>query len=130
MTEQEKKELLIALCGYFPYGLKVLEDLDKTFDGGSVGKLNAIAYIKGIPHFYTEGSFTPVTVEEIRPYLRPMSSMTEEERAERILLWWELEGHIDKDVTYKYQDWLNAHRFDYRGLIEKRVSFTSNRRNV
>lgn len=29
----------------------------------------------------------------------------------------ELEGHIEEDVTYKYQDWLNAHHLDYRGLI-------------
>ena len=30
---------------------------------------------------------------------------------------YELEGHIEEDVTYKYQDWLNAHHLDYRGLI-------------
>ena len=46
-----------------------------------------------------------------------MSSMTKEERAERTALLYELEGHIDEDVTYKYQDWLNAHHFDYRGLV-------------
>ncbi len=48
----------------------------------------------------------------IKPYLRPMSSMTEEEEEEyeSIKCWkneWEL------------VDWLNAHHFDYRGLIEK-----------
>lgn len=48
-----------------------------------------------------------------------MSSMTDEERAERISILYELEGHIEEDVTYKYQDWLNAHHLDYRGLIHK-----------
>ena len=54
---------------------------------------------------------------ECRPYLRSMSSMTDKERAEKIGLLWEFEGHINEDVTYKYQDWLNVHHFDYRGLI-------------
>ena len=56
---------------------------------------------------------------QAKPYLRPMYSMTDEERSERIGLLWELEGHINEDVTYKYQDWLNAHHLDYRGLIPK-----------
>ena len=45
--------------------------------------------------------------------------MTDEERAERISILYELEGHIEEDVTYKYQEWLNAHHLDYRGLIPK-----------
>ncbi len=85
-------------------------------------------------------------IEYVKPYLRPMSSMTEEERAEFSKLldkryceedW---EGHIstsycieidnvytDDEGGIKYPsvfrmdaiDWLNKHHFDYRGLIEK-----------
>ena len=62
---------------------------------------------------------TRFKLEECKPYLRPMSSMTDEERAERISILYELEGHIEEDVTYKYQDWLNTHHLDYRGLIPK-----------
>ena len=43
--------------------------------------------------------------------------MTQEEKAERIGLLQEFEGHINEDITYKYQDWLNAHHLDYRELI-------------
>ena len=57
-------------------------------------------------------------VEEVKPYLRPMSSMTEEERKEYFLTWEEepLERrvHIPSIST---NDWLNEHHFDYRGLI-------------
>jgi len=55
-------------------------------------------------------------VEDIKPYLRPMSSMTEEEEEE----WWKFkeEETIVGEQT-KSLDWLNAHHFDYRGLIEK-----------
>ena len=43
------------------------------------------------------------------PYLRPMSSMTEEERK-----------YLQKlPFPYDFVDWLNAHHFDYRNLIEK-----------
>jgi hypothetical protein len=64
-------------------------------------------------------------VEVVKPYLRPMSSMTEEEKEEFENL---LEGIVDgierwdkPDLCEEY-DWLNAHQFDYRGLIEKRLA--------
>ena len=75
-------------------------------------------------------------IDIIKPYLRPMSSMTEEEKEELSHLLpkdWSVE--IDKlnnfyfdmspsifmeiDVFLNIIDWLNAHHFDYRGLIEK-----------
>ena len=50
---------------------------------------------------------------ECKPYLRPMSSMTEEEEKE----YHDARSDYYDDLgTY---DWLNAHHFDYRGLIEK-----------
>ena len=68
---------------------------------------------------------------EIKPFLRPMSSMTEEENKQRkelgILLWSDSNGkrgfdgfgNISGEDILKAIDWLNAHHFDYRGLIEK-----------
>ena len=54
-----------------------------------------------------------------KPYLRPMSSMTEEEKTE----FRQLRGVIaisDMIVADAVGfDWLNAHHFDYRGLIDK-----------
>ena len=50
----------------------------------------------------------------IKPYLRPMSSMTEEEEDE----WWKFANKNTIVETHSYSiDWLNAHHFDYRGLI-------------
>lgn len=56
----------------------------------------------------------------VKPYLRPMSSMTEEEEDE-------YQECGNKDIAEAYIhlvpnnriDWLNAHHFDYRRLIEK-----------
>ena len=72
------------------------------------------------------------SVEDFKPYLRPMSSMTEEEKDE---FYNNCSGNVDNRTDYKglffrnnfvpfedinYAiDWLNAHHFDYRGLIEK-----------
>lgn len=50
-------------------------------------------------------------IEEVKPYLRPMSSMTEDEEDEFEI---KIRGSL-----VSYFDWLNAHHFDYRGLIEK-----------
>ena len=66
--------------------------------------------------------------EYIKPYLRPMSSMTEEEKKEyrktQITKWVKSVdctngGYYEHRDTLKTFDWLNAHHFDYRGLIDK-----------
>lgn len=61
-------------------------------------------------------------IKDIKPYLRSLSSMTEEERKESLEFAWEDDygrlASYDENIS-KYIDWLNAHHFDYRGLIEK-----------
>lgn len=112
MTQEEKQLLLADLCARLPYGVKVCA----RFNTGNRYTANITAicadrdYIQirqNVLHPYTNSS-----VEDIRPYLRPMSSMTEEEKKE-----------YDKTFDWDYSiqgtpfDWLNAHHFDYRGLI-------------
>ena len=102
MTQEEKQILLKDLCARLPYHTMVLMG-----DGAieSLINVNVDTYIcnglKGLP----------------KPYLRPMSSMTEEERkyynSLSILI---ADGECD---VYEEIDWLNAHHFDFRGLIEK-----------
>ena len=63
----------------------------------------------------------------IKPYLRPMSSMTDEEREEyRKFSYYGAAGMRNNDFTemvavpsFEKMDYLNSHHFDYRGLIEK-----------
>ena len=58
----------------------------------------------------------------VKPYLRPMFNMTEEEYKEYSKLW-DLQDKFptDADIRFKIDvfDWLNVHHFDYRGLIPK-----------
>jgi hypothetical protein len=63
-----------------------------------------------------------------KPYLRPMSSMTEEEKKEFESFGW-MVNEFDDNYPWVHigqienvllgLDWLNKHHFDYRGLIER-----------
>ena len=55
-------------------------------------------------------------IKDIKPYLRPMSSMTEEELDKYEELEWA--GDFET-LSLPLLDWLNRKMFDYRGLIEK-----------
>lgn len=112
-TEEQDKELLLEdLCARLPYFpmLQIDEDGHKH-DEPLYSCVSISQWEWTINDEYI--------LEYLRPYLRPMSSMTEEEDSvyEQML----------KDVHYKPRtstslkliDWLNAHHFDYRGLIEK-----------
>jgi len=129
MTKEEKQVLLKDLCPRLPYGVKycreswnyewdqemsvveVLEDIDKD------GYINYHKVYK---------------VDDIKPYLLPMSSMTEEEKEEL------KQEHIKDEKLYAEcltkaangddsmrgkviphfaADWCNKNHFDYRGLI-------------
>lgn len=68
----------------------------------------------------------PFRVDHIKPYLRPMSSMTDEEKyTYRHMLGATLNSE-GESIMFVYVedfpaviDWLNAHHFDFRDLIEK-----------
>lgn len=136
MKKEDKDLLLKDLCARLPYGVKM----------------------------WFPSAFAPIVLdefilsvarrrdEEFKPYLRPMSSMTEEEKGE---LWFLLtEGrtnielnsngqlttreNIELGFNYPfvcpegstlYVDWLNAHHFDYRGLIEKGLAIAVTEEN-
>ena len=100
MTQEEEKLLLKDLCARLPHYTMVLMD-----DGGveplvSVNVNTGICNgLKGLP----------------KPYLRPMSSMTEEERKEYNKVMFQSERYEDDYAADV--DWLIENHFDYRGLI-------------
>jgi len=114
--EQKDKELLLKdLCARLPYGIKVqveydAEEFGKTIETDEITMINKYGEVL----LYHASEY--FIIEEIKPYLRPMSSMTEEEN----LMYEGLMIGTD-NVSYMLDaiDWLNAHHFDYRGLIDK-----------
>lgn len=106
---QNDKELLIRdLCARLPYGVIVHLEYDKNT---SVTREMGLGSLHDIMFDSAEG----------KPYLRPLSSMTEEESKEFGLLQTDfyIDGFLYPIAASNLIDWLNAHHFDYRGLIEK-----------
>ena len=122
---QEEKLLLKDLCARLPYGVKVFNMAEGV---NEVCELDSIMTSRK----HKDNIFVSLTlpddsvmtgIEMIKPYLRPLSSMTKEERKEYNDI---IKNTIDfydcpksDDVCFfsPLIDWLNKHHFDYRGLI-------------
>jgi len=130
MTKEEKIELRREVCARMLYGLKALA----THSNQVVDILRGGCYDGEKYYFIPSILGLAFEIEDFKIYLRPMSSMTEEEK--KILkLSYDLD-YIDT-TTIDFGEyccegspvpikkivgiinWLNANHFDYRGLIEK-----------
>lgn len=132
MTNKEKQLLIKVLCAMLPYKLHC-----SVFRlNGDIKENDDILYGVIGDNVVTLKSDKDecLMYYQIKPYLRPLSSMTEEEKNEIKALGAEfspigsIRFSIEKDENdgfeYGYQwldilDFLNKHHFDYRGLIEK-----------
>ncbi len=116
MTNEEKQLLLKDLCARLPYvtyydlsyyGHKtraVLQEFIATKESlKSLVKVNTIV--------------EPIPYENIKPYLRPLSSMTEEEKTLMAAICLKNAiGNVEVAVS-ELSDFYNSRHFDYRGLI-------------
>lgn len=148
MTQEDRKLLLQDLCARLPYGVKIkLGDYDYQVCGYNSEKPLPLK----IWYYYRNSSKSLIDVylEDYHPYLRHMTSMTEEE-FEKLkeysgLKYEQLDLASYQNGTYKCLDfylsevpsyvvilvfdWLNAHHFDYRGLIEKGLAIAVTEEN-
>lgn len=128
--KQEEKQLLIKdLCARVPYVTFVYVDWHETEDlevceGYEDGEDEPNIHTLISCDYYGECDLDDnlyKTVYDIKPYLRPISSMTEEEKADYHFycetVWDSVEEIYYHYDTFKSIDWLNEHHFDYRGLI-------------
>lgn len=118
--EQKDKELLIKdLCARVPYHTKVSKAYWVAYDGKFELEWYKEELTSSLLNYIEEED----AWEYIKPYLRPMPSMTEEEYDQLYIDSRVKEDSVDildalaNDLDAI--DWLNAHHFDYRGLIEK-----------
>ena len=128
MTQEEKQLLLKDLCGRLPYGVMVsvqggeFDSYKYPYQLTAVSKFGLDSFCKVYHPIYIPFCGTP-NVEDIKPYLRSMESMTEEEINEFILIsdtvLWLRNKRSTCILSLEQMDWLNAHHFDYRGLIPK-----------
>lgn len=124
MTQEEKQLLLIDLCARLPYGVIVKEN-DGVNENDN--KLLDIDMFDGCINY-------DYIIEDIKPYLRPISSMTEKEKKEFDKVLKSCNDKVfacpDKERRYNFfdaeqEDFMNAHHFDHRGLIEKGLALVA-----
>ena len=118
MTQEEEKNLLLKdLCTRLPYGVRYRhftwnDEYGETYIAAQIYSINTDGYVKNCHDDET------VYIDNVRPYLFPLSSMTEEQKKEYQYIterWMNNPAYSISDST----DWLNKNHFDYRGLIEK-----------
>ena len=118
MTQEEEKNLLLKdLCVRLPYGVRYRhftwnDEYGETYIAAQIYSINTDGYVKNCHDDET------VYIDNVRPYLFPLSSMTEEQKKE----YQYITERWMNDPAYSISDsidWLNKHHFDYRGLIEK-----------
>ena len=109
MTKEEKQLLLKDLCARLPYNVKVkVECGDIPYAPTILSKLDIK---RKVALFNFE-----VKIENCKPYLRPMSSMTEEEKEELVKEFWG--SHTAKD-TFEESSWYLSKHFDINELIPR-----------
>lgn len=118
MTQEDRQLLLKDLCARLPYGVKVENtsfsepQIHTLFGRVSDDEFLMLETYKSVGgedyRRVTDDVHYTGYLESIKPYLRPMSSMTEEEVKKE-----------DNTIMMFLQDLYNSHHLDYRGLIEK-----------
>ena len=128
MNQESKNLLFQDLCARLPYGVKV--------------KTNNINILQLGTHTRV-GEYVTDVIEPCKPYLFPLSSMTEEQCEKfKIISGWDGEwedikrgkfsciGYIGLDYIYDTIDWFNKNHFDFRGLIEKGLAIDCTNLNI
>lgn len=132
MTQNEKELLFADLSARVPHGIKIkVNDNVETLEGINV------------PDDIAEyGSFLASDIEEVKPYLYPISSLTNEQRNdfpfESSLLNAFVNGYIslfeDEELTVddiiRMMDWFNKKHIDYRGLIPMGLAIDASNLNI
>ena len=147
MTQEDKELLFKDLCARLPYGVIVVTPKGR----GYVCNINLTIFDYELGVNINPIIRDPFSINDVKPYLFPLSSMTEEQgkeiqqiignpdyacitrKTDGLELWL---NFIDTDPTiwldaiFEVQDYLNKNHFDYRGLIEKGLAIDATGLNI
>ena len=152
MTQENSNQLLLKdLCVRLPYHIRVKVWLkDGTTEEGTLDLEHNYGDVLRDAFYYNK-------IVKIKPYLRSMSSMTEEEAKELSILY-DIKDILSIKITDEYIDfevddgfgsietrtiwydeiissietfdWLNKNNFDYRGLIPMGLAIDATNLNI
>lgn len=155
MTQENKELLLKDLSARLPYEVKVhAKYVDTDNEVEKVGVLSVIDY-DGVSAFTCDDTncYHYVDIHEVKPYLFPLSSMSEEQKEEFYKFFeegitesanetrqWLRTKRADetiRPITIAYVmvhelviEWLNKNHFDYRGLIPMGLAIDCTNLNI
>ena len=152
MKKEDKKLFLKDLTARLTYGVKIALKNNGTYHHYNVAKkgdvtIDRLQGFTGAGNYFSICHDNPrdwdwgenlIDIEDIKPYLFPLSSMTEEQKEEYRKVC-ELDTEILEKhpmdgspfpAMYNSQDWLDANHFDYRGLIKKGLAIDATNKNI
>ena len=128
MTQEEKEILFKDLSARLPYHTRVKVWLkDGTTEEGALDLEHNYGDVLRDAFYYNK-------IVEIKPYLFPLSSMTDEQYDQLYI-----DSRVKNDSIDILDalandmdaiDWLNENHFDYRGLIEKGLAIDATGLNI
>ena len=141
MTQEDKDLLLNDLCARLPYGVMLSITHNKYTDETFNARISTIDYCGEIKVRYGFEEYEQIfSLEQIKPYLFPLSSMTDEDHAIYSKIWEDtgktayLEGchHLICTIkAYKAaNDYLLSKHYDINGLIPKGLANDATNKNI
>ena len=122
MTPEDKDLLLKDICSRLPYGVKC-KDITLDF----VGTVMDISMHDNMCKLFNDyGDNYTCFIMNCKPYLFPLSSMTEDQEEEYCTM------YIENRYSWRDNiiDWFHKNHFDYRGLISKRLAIDATELNI
>ena len=133
MTQEHKELLFKDLCARLPYNVKCYNSKYRSDLAEEI-----ICITVNYNHPCIQLGTYLYKLEQVKPYLFPLSSMTEEQKKEyrkvceldtEILSKHPMDGTLFP-ALYNSQDWLNKNNFDYRGLIPMGLAIDATNLNI
>ena len=127
MTQEDKELIFKELCARLPYHVKCKIWLkDGTTEEGLLDLQHNYGNVLQDAFYYNK-------IKDIKPYLFPLSSMTEEEKEEYCQLQqrviYNSKGVINEDVT-KYINWCYKKHLDINNLIPMELAIDATNLNI
>ena len=149
MNKENKDLLLRDLCGRVPYGVKISVQSWDEREMEYVDRIDVLYSVNGDEYIKSVNEDYDFSLEDIKPYLFPLSSISEDQKYDFYCRFIENDCNFDdfkkfylyngmwrrKLLTSLYDieaiiEWFHKNHIDYRGLIEKGLAIDATELNI
>jgi hypothetical protein len=129
MTQEQKDLLIKDLCSRLPYGVKISVQSWDEREMEYIDKVDVLYSVNGDEYIKSVNEDYDFSVEDIKPYLFPLSSITEEQKKE-------LQSLMISDSygilyhTLESFNYMCKNNIDFRGLIPKGLAIDATGKNI